>query len=127
MSRALAQWSMTANTSIPRAATTADRRARVSAGDHGLDFVTMAGSMSLRRSGMSSVSERSLGIATPGITRMDTILDPGSGGRLAPNDSIFGVGVPSSCRAAYTRCRLLVLRWSDFARRRHERQQGAGT
>src|SRR5262245_62658754 len=28
---------------------------------------------------------------------MDTILDPGRGGRHAPNDSIFLAGVPSSC------------------------------
>lgn len=49
-SRASPLWSMTANTSIRRAATTAERRATVSASDHGLTFVTTAASPLIKES-----------------------------------------------------------------------------
>src|SRR5262245_56686026 len=76
---------MTANTSIPRAATTADSRARVFAIDHGLSFVTMDSSaVLLCRSGTLLLAECSLDIGTPGSGE---ILDPARIGRLASNDS----------------------------------------
>src|SRR5262245_3204008 len=78
---------MTANTTIPRAATTADRRARVSAIDQGLRLVTTASPLrSPRQSDPSSFAGRSL-IATPGSA--GTILHLAPVGRHASNDSIL--------------------------------------
>src|SRR5262245_12271103 len=54
---------MTAKISIPRAAITADRRARVSAIDHGLSFVTTSSLNSPRRPVTSLLLEDGVDIA----------------------------------------------------------------
>src|SRR5712664_4062808 len=82
---------MTANTSMPCAATTANRRARVSAIDHGLSLVTTAPSPTSLRTGLPPFVERRLGIKSHWIGRMRRIVLLEQFDRLASIDSNFGV------------------------------------